>query len=153
MELAIIGRLENGGRVNREYPNAPLVGVGVVVHNGESVVLVERGKAPKKGLWAVPGGLVELGESVRDAAKREVEEECGISIELGDVISVVDLINKDESGNVQFHYILIDFTARWLSGELQAASDATDAKWVGNDELDNYDIPEITRKVIAKAFQ
>lgn len=138
--------------MKREYPEAPLVGVGVVIRNNDFIVLVERGKEPKKGVWAIPGGLIELGESVRGAAIREVLEECNIQIELGDIISVVDLIKHDNSGVVQYHYILIDFFAKYMDGVLKAGSDVEDAKWVSKDELDSYDIPEITRKVIEKAF-
>lgn len=139
--------------MKRDYPDAPLVGVGVVIQKNNSIVLVERGKNPKKGLWTIPGGMIELGELIQDAARREVMEECDLLIELGDVISVVDLISHDDSGLVQYHYILIDFYAKYVSGELKAASDVTKAKWVSKADLDNYDIPEITKKVIAKAFK
>lgn len=138
--------------LKREYPEAPLVGVGVVILKSDSIVLVERGKEPKAGIWTIPGGLVEVGESVRGAAYREVLEECNIPIELGDVISVVDLIKHDDSGDVQYHYVLIDFFARYVDGELEAGSDVKAVKWVSKDQLDSYDIPEITRKVIEKAF-
>ncbi|MBN1351697.1 NUDIX hydrolase [candidate division KSB1 bacterium] len=138
--------------MKREYPDAPLVGVGIVIKHAHSVVLVERGQQPKMNVWTIPGGLIELGESTQEAAKREVLEECNLQIELGDIISVVDLIKKDDGGAVQYHYILIDFSATYLSGELCPASDAKDAKWVPIEELPSYDIPDITRKVIEKAF-
>jgi len=137
--------------VNRVFPKMPLVGVGVVVKKENTVLLVKRANEPKKGLWAIPGGLIKLGESVQAAAMREVLEECAISIHLQDVISVVDLIDKDDEGKIKYHFVLIDFVAQYAGGELQADSDALDAAWVPMDKLDQFDIPEITRKVISKA--
>lgn len=138
--------------MERSYPQTPLVGVGVVVRKDQHILLVKRAHEPKKGLWAIPGGLVQLGESIRQAASREVMEECSIQIQLQDVISVVDLIDKDEAGKVKFHFVLIDFLADYTAGELKPASDAAAGAWVSRAELDDYEIPEITRKVIAKAF-
>ncbi len=138
--------------MERSYPQTPLVGVGVVVRKDQHLLLVKRAHEPKKGLWAIPGGLVQLGESIRQAAIREVMEECSIQIQLQDVISVVDLIDKDEAGKVKFHFVLIDFLADYTAGELKPASDAAAGAWVSRAELDAYEIPEITRKVIAKAF-
>lgn len=137
--------------VNRVFPKMPLVGVGVVVKKDNTVLLVKRANEPKKGLWAIPGGLIKLGESVQTAAMREVLEECAISIHLQDVISVVDLIDKDDEGKIKYHFVLIDFVAQYAGGELQAGSDALDAAWIPMDKLDQFDIPEITRKVISKA--
>lgn len=135
----------------RVYPQTPMVGVGVVVKRENSVLLVKRANEPKKGLWAIPGGLIKLGESVQQAAMREVLEECSISIELQDVISVVDLIDKDDEGNIKYHFVLIDFVAQYADGDLRAGSDALDAAWISLNDLDQYDIPELTRKVILKA--
>jgi ADP-ribose pyrophosphatase len=135
---------------NRAFPPNPLVGVGVVVQRENTVLLVKRANEPKKGLWAIPGGLIKLGESVQQAAVREVFEECSISIQLQDVISVVDLIDKDDEGKIKYHFVLIDFVAQYTGGELRADSDALDAAWVPMSELDQFDIPEITRKVISK---
>jgi 8-oxo-dGTP diphosphatase len=136
--------------MNREYPKVPLIGVGIIVKKNEYILLVNRANEPKKGLWSIPGGRVRLGESIREAAEREVLEECAIHIRLSDVVSVVDLIDKDDNGKVKYHYVLIDFMAEYERGDLKAGSDALDAKWVMKEELNNFDIPDLTRKVIAK---
>ncbi len=138
----------------RSYPSAPLVGVGVITFNSENkVLLVKRGNEPSKGLWSLPGGLVELGERVREAGVREVKEECNIDIEPEDVISVVDLILEDSEGKVKYHYILIDYLARYIGGEIEPQSDVVDADWFSYDELEELNIPEVTRNVLEKAFK
>jgi len=140
--------------MSRIYPSAPMVGVGVITFNAENkVLLVKRGNEPSKGLWSLPGGMVELGERVRDAAIREVNEECNIEIEPEDVISVVDLILKDRAGEVKYHYILIDYLAKYISGVLNPQSDVIDAGWFSQQDLKDIDIPEVTRKVLDKAFK
>ena len=139
--------------MTRRYPQKPLVGVGVVVFNeNRQVVLVKRGNEPSQGLWAIPGGNVELGEQVRETAIREVKEECNIDIELMDLLGVVDLILKDENGRVQYHYILIDYLAQYTRGNIKAQSDISDIGWFYQHELQQLDIPEVTLKVLEKAF-
>jgi ADP-ribose pyrophosphatase len=138
--------------IKREYPATPLLGVGVVVKKENSILLIQRAKEPKKGLWALPGGMVNLGEPIRLAAIREVKEECSIDIELQDIISVIDLIDKDPDGRVKYHYVLIDFLAEYIAGELRPDSDALDAAWVLPENLSQYNIPELTKKVIKKVI-
>lgn len=139
--------------MSRLYPSAPLVGVGVVVLNDDrKILLVKRGNEPGKGLWSLPGGMVQLGERVRDAAVREVYEECNLTVEPEDVMSVVDLILKDADGKVKYHYVLIDYFARYKGGDLTPQSDVSDADWFSLAELEQLEIPEVTRKVILKAF-
>jgi len=139
--------------MSRSYPTTPLVGVGVVVFNDQKqVLLVKRGNEPKKGLWAIPGGNVELGEPVRETALREVKEECNVNIELKDQLGVVDLILKDKDSKVQYHYILIDYLAQYINGELKPQSDVLDAGWFYQPELVKLDIPEVTLKILEKAF-
>ncbi len=138
----------------RSYPKTPLVGVGVLTFNSEQkILLVQRGNEPAKSLWSLPGGLVELGERVRDAGIREVKEECNIDIEPLDVISVVDLILQDSDGKVKYHYVLIDYLAKFISGELRPQSDVIAAEWFSQQQLAELDIPEVTREVIEKAFK
>lgn len=140
--------------MNRSYPSAPMVGVGVITFNSErKVLLVKRGNEPGKGLWSLPGGMVELGERVREAGIREVKEECNIDIESEDVISVVDLILEDSDGKVKYHYILIDYLAKYIGGELKPQSDVTDAGWFSRAEIVELDVPEVTREVLDKAFK
>jgi 8-oxo-dGTP diphosphatase len=124
--------------VTREYPIAPVVAVGAVVVNQGRALLVRRGRAPAKGAWVIPGGGVELGESVEDAVPREVQEECGIAIALGPLACVVNRIDRDEAGRVRFHYVIVDYFATYLSGELKAGSDAAEARWVPLGELPGY---------------
>ncbi len=139
--------------MTRSYPSAPMVGVGVIAFNSEKkVLLVKRGNEPSKGLWSLPGGLVELGERVRETGIREVMEECNIEIEPQDVVSVVDLILEDSDGKVKYHYILIDYLAKYIGGELNPQSDVTDAAWFSRHEINDLDIPEVTREVLEKAF-
>jgi len=139
--------------MSRQYPPAPIVGVGVITVNDEKkVLLVKRGNEPRKGLWSVPGGMVELGERVREAGIREVKEECNIDVEPEEVISVVDIILKDQDNGVKYHYVLIEYLAKYLGGEVQAQSDVLEAGWFARTELDDLDLPEVTRKVIEKAY-
>ena len=139
--------------IAREYPISPLVGVGVIVFNSEDkILLVQRGQEPNSGLWALPGGLVELGEELKTAAKREVKEECNIEVEVGDAVSVVDLILKDQNEKVKYHYILIDYNAKYITGNLTPLSDVKDVNWFSFREMDNLNIPEVTKQVIIKAL-
>jgi len=136
--------------LRREYPDAPLTGVGVIVVRGEEVLVVRRGAEPSTGLWSIPGGLVELGERVRDAAGREVREETGIDVELLDLVGVFDNIVRDEEGRVRYHYVLVDFMARPLAGVLQPSSDITDARWVKKSSLAGYELTPITRRLFTR---
>lgn len=136
----------------RKYPNIPRVGVGVVVVQNNKILLIKRGQEPSEGLWAFPGGLVELGEQLKEAVRREVKEECNIEINVGEVLTVLDLILKDEDDQVKFHYVLIDYIASFVSGELKPGSDVVDANWFSKSEVEKLDIPEISKQVIDKVF-
>lgn len=136
----------------REYPDRPVVSVGVVAFKDEKVLLIQRANEPSKGRWSLPGGVVELGEPIRRAAIREVREECGIEIEPSAVLEVVDAIVPDDRGRIRFHYVLIDLLAEYKSGDLSPQSDISDARWSGEEELDELDILPATLSVIRKAF-
>ncbi|RLF08857.1 MAG: hypothetical protein DRJ62_07785 [Thermoprotei archaeon] len=136
---------------SREYPSSPLVGVGVLVRNGGKVLLVKRRFEPDKGLWALPGGLVKLGEKVRDAAVREIEEETGIKIRIKRLIDVVDKIVLDDSGSVKYHFVIVDFEGEPIDGELRADPEVEDARWVEVDELSKMPLSETTRDLLARA--
>ena len=115
---------------DRTYPERPIVGVGVVVFRGGDVLLIKRAKPPVSDRWSIPGGAQEIGETVREAARREVAEETGVEIEIVGLVDVVDGITRDPDGRARYHYTLVDFAARWLSGEARAASDAAAVRWV-----------------------
>jgi 8-oxo-dGTP diphosphatase len=124
----------------REYPSAPMPSVGAVVLKGDRVVLVLRAQEPSRGRWSIPGGVMELGETIQEAARREVREECGVQIEVGNVVEVRDAIVRDAEGRIRYHYVLVDVVAQYLDGELTAGSDAKDARWVSEEELPSYDL-------------
>lgn len=139
--------------MKREYPDAPIVAVGAIVIHEDKVLLVKRAHEPSKGLWSIPGGVVELGEPVREALKREVKEECGLEIEVGPVFEVVDSIVRDDEGRLRFHYAIIDFLARPKGGELCVASDAEAARWFGAGELNELPMPPGTREIVLRALR
>jgi len=136
----------------RIYPKAPLVGVGAVVQRDGKVLLVRRAYEPGRGLWSIPGGLVEVGETVREAAKREVEEETGISVELGELIDVFDNIVRGEAGKVKFHYILVDFFARPTSAnpEIHPSSEVLDARWFTPEELKGIPLTKTSERLLRR---
>jgi ADP-ribose pyrophosphatase len=139
--------------MKREYPEAPIAGVGVVVVKGDKILLVRRGKEPGRGRWGLPGGAIELGETVAQAAEREVDEECGIEIEIGDVIEVIDRIIPDGDGQIRYHYILIDLLAEYRRGDPIASSDAAEVRWALERELDKLELSQATSRVIRKGLQ
>jgi ADP-ribose pyrophosphatase YjhB (NUDIX family) len=136
----------------REYPDRPIVGVGAVIVRGDEVVLVRRGNEPNRGAWSLPGGMVELGEKLRQAAEREAREETGLEVEAGEVLEVFDSIMPDASGKTQYHYVLVDFLCRVKAGQLRAAGDASDARWVKCADLPGFKISETVAQAIEKAF-
>jgi 8-oxo-dGTP diphosphatase len=138
---------------DREYPKHPLVGVGAIVMRGDSVLLVKRDKEPGKGMWSIPGGLVEIGESVKDALRREVMEECGIEVEPAELLDVVDAVSRDEKGMVRFHYVIVDFLSEWRRGDIVAGSDVADARWTPLSDLKMLNMTESARTVIDKAVR
>jgi len=136
----------------REYPDRPLVGAGaVIVHEGR-VALVRRGAQPRRGEWSIPGGLVELGETLRQAAEREALEETGLTIKAGEVLEVFESLERDAGGKVLYHYVVVDFECRLESGELRAGSDVIDVCWAGADELATLGVSEPATRVVRKAF-
>jgi ADP-ribose pyrophosphatase YjhB (NUDIX family) len=138
--------------MKREYPEQPLVGVGAVIVEGDRVVLVRRAAEPMAGEWSIPGGLLELGETMRAGAEREALEETGLRVEAGEVLGVLDRILPDASGKVRFHYVLIDFLCRRVGGELRAGGDAAEARWVRDSDLAELGVAEAAVQVIRKAL-
>jgi 8-oxo-dGTP diphosphatase len=137
---------------SREYPQRPIVTTVACVFCGDRLLLIKRGQEPNKGRWSVPGGAINLGEKISDAVRREVREECGIEIEVVEVINVTDGIFPDESGRIWFHYVPIYILARYVSGEAHAGSDASEVRWVIRDELDTFDLSTVTCENVIRAF-
>ncbi|MCF3945601.1 NUDIX hydrolase [Acidiphilium sp. AL] len=137
--------------MSREYPDAPRVGVGVVVLRGESVLLVRRGQKPALGAWSLPGGGQELGETAEATARRELLEETGLTVGPLVLAGNVDSIHRDAGGRVQFHYTILDFAARYEGGAARAGGDVTDIAWVSEPEFDAYDLWSEARRIIAAA--
>lgn len=136
----------------RNDQKQPIAAVGVVVLKGDRVLLVQRGQAPKQGIWTLPGGAIELGETAQQAARREILEECNVHILVRQVLDVVDLIERDERGRVRYHYTVIEFLAHHLKGDLKAASDARRARWVALEELETLDLSSDVVRLISRAF-
>jgi 8-oxo-dGTP diphosphatase len=137
----------------REYPETPMVGVGAIIIDGDRVALVKRGHPPLAGQWSIPGGLLEVGETLRACAEREVREETGLTVAIGDLLGVFDRVVPDAEGCIHYHYVLIDFLCRRLRGELHAADDAEDARWFHREELPNLALAQETLKVIQAGFE
>ena len=135
----------------REYPEHPLIGVAAVVLRDEEVLLVQRGREPARGMWGLPGGLLELGEAVETGVRREVLEECNVAVEVGPLVAVFEPVQRDDDGRVRFHYVVLDYLASYVSGEVQPADDAADARWVRLERLDELPVLAATRDVIRRA--
>jgi ADP-ribose pyrophosphatase YjhB (NUDIX family) len=138
-------------RSRREYPERPWVAVGVIVFRGEEVLLIRRGRPPRQGEWSIPGGAQRLGETVEEAARRELREECGVEAGPLTLACVVDVITRDEEGKPRFHYTILDYAARWTSGEARAGGDAAEAAWVPPASLPELGIWPEALKAIAAA--
>jgi 8-oxo-dGTP diphosphatase len=142
--------------VRREYPDAPIAGVGaVIVQSGpdgtKRVLLVRRGQEPLKGEWSLPGGAVELGETLEEAICREILEETGLTVQVIDTVKAFDRISRDLEGRVRYHYVLVDFLCRITGGSLACATDAVEARWATADELEG--LTPLTIEVVRKALQ
>ncbi len=142
-----------GADASRRYPERPVLGVGAIILDRGRVLLVERGNPPLAGYWSLPGGVVELGETLEQAVRREVLEETGLAVEPASVVDVLERIVRDAEGRPEYHYVLVDYLCRMGGGTLAAASDAARAEWVPRRRLAGYSITEGTLPVIEKAFR
>jgi ADP-ribose pyrophosphatase YjhB (NUDIX family) len=136
--------------MQRRYPDRPIMAVGAIVVRSGRVLLARRGKEPSYGLWSVPGGAVRLGERLEAAAAREIREECGVEIELTDVIEVIERLHWDGEGRVQYHYIIVDYLARWVAGDLKPSEEVLEARWVDPEDFPEYQMTAGTADVIQK---
>jgi 8-oxo-dGTP diphosphatase len=139
--------------IKRRYPDQPLVGVGAVVFRGEEVLLVRRGQEPALGSWSLPGGLVEVGETLEAALQRELAEETGLTITILGLSAVLERIFHDPEGKVSYHYVLVDYACDYRAGELRPGSDITAARFVPLEDLGQVDLPEFTARVIRRAWE
>jgi 8-oxo-dGTP diphosphatase len=141
--------------MKREYPDSPLVGVGAVIVQNQRVLLIRRGQAPLLGEWSLPGGVLECGETLREAVVREAREETGLVVETGEMLGVYERVIRGDEGRVRYHYVLIDFLCHSAGGELEAASDAADVRWFTADELPAlnlaYDASDVVLKGLARS--
>lgn len=136
---------------DREYPNRPFIGIGIVVIKGDQVLLCRRGKPPNLGSWTLPGGAQEVGETCEEAARRELEEETGLTVGKLHFCAYVDTVRRDPNGRVRFHYTILDFAARWESGEPVANSDVSEAQWAPLDDLAPYELWSEAHRIIGIA--
>lgn len=140
--------------MKREYPESPLVGVGAVIVQKNRVLLIRRGTPPLLGEWSLPGGVLECGETLREAVVREAREETGLVVESSEMLGVYERVIRDDEGRVRYHYVLIDFLCRPLSGDPKAGSDAEDVRWFTREELPAlnlaYDANDVVLKGLAR---
>ena len=138
---------------DRRYPKRPLVGVGAIMLRRDRILMAQRGKEPLKGWWSLPGGAVEVGESLKNAVCREVREETGLEIEPLGVMEIFERIMHDDAGAPEYHYVLIDYVCRVIGGKLFPGDDVCAVDWVKRADLHNLQITEGTLGVIEKAFR
>lgn len=137
---------------SKAYPAAPKVAVGAVVLKDGHVLLVQRGQPPGQGNWAIPGGSINLGETLRSAAEREVFEETGLNIRAGEPVYTFESIVRDEDGKVRFHYVIIDFAADYIDGEIRPGDDAMDAGWFSVEDLATLPVSKPTLTLLKTRF-
>jgi len=135
-----------------EYPPAPLVGVGGVVIIDGRAVLIRRGNEPRKGEWSIPGGKLELGETLAEGVRREVREETGLEVEVGELIEAFERVYRDAEGRVRFHFVILDYFCRASSVNALAGGDALDVALVSENEFERFGLGEAVARVLRKAF-
>jgi ADP-ribose pyrophosphatase YjhB (NUDIX family) len=139
--------------MQREFPETPLVGVGAIIIEDSRILLVKRAHPPLQAQWSIPGGVLEVGELIREAAIREAREETGLIVDPAELLGVYDRVLRDQHQRVQYHYVLIDFLCCRVGGKLQAASDAAEVRWFTREELPALNLAEDTQDVIRKGFE
>ncbi len=132
----------------REYPQRPIVGVGAIVIKDGRVLLVQRAAPPSQGLWAIPGGSLEAGETLQQGAEREIREETGITIRAGEPVYAFDFLQYDDEKRLQYHFVIVDVEGEYLEGEVKAADDALAARWISPAELAGLPVSANTLKIL-----
>lgn len=135
-----------------DYPARPALAVGAVVFKDQQVLLVKRGKPPTKGMWAIPGGSVELGETLKQAAERETLEETGIRTKAGKPVYSFEVIEHDDTGKIRFHYYIVDLDCEYEDGQIKPGDDAVDARWISEKELNHFQINPKTRELLHRKY-
>ena len=138
---------------DRRYPPRPILGVGALILEGDNILLVQRGKQPLQGHWSLPGGAVETGELLKHAIAREVLEETGLTVEVGDMVEVFERLMPDAGGAVEYHYVLLDYLCRVVSGTPQPGDDSCAVAWVRRQDLHTLPITPGTLEVIERVFE
>ena len=136
----------------REYPAHPVVGVGAVVVRDGKALIIKRAHEPRKGEWSLPGGLLELGESLQDAVRREIKEETSLDIEVGPVIETFDRVHRDDAGKIRYHFVIVDFVCWPNAGDAMPGSDADGVAWVTPGEIDDYAVNAHAKAVILRGL-
>ncbi len=137
----------------REYPERPIIGVGGVVISDGRVLLVRRAGPPLQGRWSIPGGILEVGETLIEGVRRELAEETGIDVRVRTLIEVFERIDRDPSGKLQYHFVVLDYLCEAARGTARAGSDVTEVAWAAPAELEKYALTEIASRVVLKAFE
>jgi len=132
----------------REYPQRPIVGVGAIVIKDGRVLLVQRAAPPSRGLWAIPGGSLEAGETLQQGAEREIREETGVVVRAGAPVYAFDFLQYDDQNRLQYHFVIVDMEGEYLGGEVKAADDALAARWVSPAELPDLPVSANTLKIL-----
>ncbi len=137
----------------REYPSRPVVGVGGVVISDGRALLIRRGAPPLEGRWSIPGGMLETGETLLEGVRRELAEETGLEVRVGELIEVFERISLDAAGKTKYHFVVLDYLCEAVAGKARAGSDVTDVAWATPSELAEYSLTETATRVIEKAFE
>jgi 8-oxo-dGTP diphosphatase len=138
--------------VRREYPERPVVGVGGVVVSGDRVLVVRRGQPPLEGEWSIPGGMLELGETILEGVQRELAEETGLEVRVLDLIEVFERISIDSTGIPRYHFVVLDYLCEVIRGDARAGSDVTEVAWITNSDFSRYSLAPTAVRVIQKAL-
>ena len=144
--------IDSARMASRQYPGRPIAAVGAVVFHDNRLLLVQRGKPPREHSWTLPGGLIKLGETTENAVIREVFEECSVVVRPLRLIEVIDYIERDDSGAVRFHYVLVDYEAEFIDGVIRAGGDVQDAAWCSAEDIRDLDLPELTAGFLRKHY-
>lgn len=144
--------MADNAKPKKNYPDSPRLAVGAIVFREGRVLLVKRGNAPAKGMWAIPGGGVKLGETLKQAAEREIYEETGLSIKAGEPVYSFEVIDHDESGKIRFHYYVVDLEGEYAGGEIEPGDDAADAAWFSVEDLKHHEVNPRTLELLSQRY-